>query len=33
LEKGQYNYNRDHVTQTQAGFYKNKAIKIDFHDN
>ena len=33
LEKGQHNYNRDHVTQTQAGFYKNKIIRIDFHDN
>lgn len=33
LEKGQQNYNkRDHVTQTQAGFYKNKGIKIEFHD-
>lgn len=33
LEKGHNNYNRDHVTQTQAGFYKNKMIRIDFHDN
>ena len=32
MEKGQNNY-RDHVTQTQAGFYKNKMIKIDFHEN
>jgi hypothetical protein len=33
LEKGQHPHIRDHVTQTQTGFYKNKALKIDFQDN
>jgi hypothetical protein len=25
--------NRDYVTQTQAGFYKNKVVKIELPDN
>ena len=25
--------NRDHVTQTQAGFYKNKVVKIELPEN
>ena len=34
LEKGQNQYNkRDHVTQTQAGFYKNKALKLEFPEH